>query len=515
MRSDIMVRFGRTRGSPEHYFRVQASLDGGQSFTDALVMKKDDQEGPDRNSTPYRVEWGATTELQQQAEAVLSRLAQRYSAKHTKNELKKFLRDMPHHYVPTDAEIPVDLGVRIADSGVGLGMYAGTEPNAWEQEADAAARRRAGLADRAGDDGGVRMPELFQWVPWFRELAQKVREGRREGLVERAKEVDWAGLKCAVLANGEENADPLTFFYHLASIAKGAAKRKTVYASVAREFGIESYLDYGASDRFIFPQPNPLGVQFTWTGADPQLLWEMFDQACAAGAESYDVVNADTFARTLRIKGVRVPKLTQVLFLINPKVFQPFDSNALLSLFGKTPDAMSWADYVAEMRRISTVFPGCRPYELNVIGFLWASGHLPRKGNRWFQIGASDDEWRGFRDNNRVRHGGRADRQHGRLHEPNPGDVVLVRSGTREGRGIGIVHGYGEQSRRSGRIHLLWINKARAPLAADMPAVRFSRVGRAAYDAFAKSDAYSAALDLLEPPNDPAPPPPPNIHPLN
>ena len=37
------------------------------------------------------------------------------------------------------------------------------------------------------------MKELFDWIPWFEELAVKVGEVRREGLVERAKEVDWAG----------------------------------------------------------------------------------------------------------------------------------------------------------------------------------------------------------------------------------------------------------------------------------------------------------------------------------
>ncbi|MCY3676539.1 MAG: AAA family ATPase [Gemmatimonadetes bacterium] len=509
-----VVRFGKTRGTPEHYFRVQVSRDGGQSFMNALVMKRDDRDGSDRSDTPYGVEWAATTELERTVDAGLGRLAKRYSAKHTKSELRKILKDVPSHFLTADAEVPLDLSVSIANSRFRFEKRDGP-PDEWEQEADAVALRRAGMAHQADDEEGVRMPELFQWVPWFAELTRKVREGRRDGLVERAKRVDWAGLRCAVLANGEENADPLTFFYHLASIAKGAAKRKTVYASVAREFGIESYLNYGVSDHFIFPQPDPRGVQFTWTGADPRLLWEMFDQACVADAESYDAVDSDTFGRTLQIKGVRVPKLTQVLFLLNPMVFQPFDSNALLSLFGDTPDEISWADYVAEMRRIRTVFPGCQPYELNVIGFLWSGGHLPRKGNRWYQLGVSDDEWRDFRDNNRVHHGGRAIQQHGRFHEPDPGDVVLVRSGTSEGRGIGIVHGYGEQSRRRGRIHLLWVNKARAPLAADMPAVRFSRVGRAAYDAFAQSDAYSATLDLLEPPNDPAPPPPPNIHPLN
>ena len=123
----------------------------GRSFTDALVMKRDDRDGPDRNSTPYRVEWAATKELEQEVEAALSRLEKRYSAKHTKDELRKFLKGVPRHYVPPDAEIPVDLGVRIANAPVGLGVHAGTEPNDWELQADAAARRRAGIADRAND----------------------------------------------------------------------------------------------------------------------------------------------------------------------------------------------------------------------------------------------------------------------------------------------------------------------------------------------------------------------------
>ena len=513
MRSDILTRFGKTRGTPEHFFRVQVSRDGGQSFTDALVMKRDDRDGPDRNSTPYRVEWAATKELEQDMEAALSRLEKRYSAKHTKNELKRCLKGMPRHYVPPDAEIPADLGVRIADARVGLGVNAGTEPNAWEREADAAARRRAGITDRAGDEGGVQMPELFQWIPWFEELAVKVGEVRREGLVERAKEVDWAGGRCAVLAQGDAKADPLTFFYHLASIAKGAERRKKVYASVAKEFGIESDLDYGCRDSFIFPQGDPRNIEFHDTGDDPNLLWDMFDQAraCGPGGKSHDPAIADTFAKSLQVKGVGIPKLTQVLFLINPRVFLPFDEHAVLPLkvgrFKKPPTNMSWADYVDEMGRIRTAFAGCHPYELNVIGYLWTDGYLTLNGNRWYQFDASDDEWRDFRDNNWVYHGGQGDQQHGRLDEPNPGDVVLVRSGTREGRGIGIVYrnDYSEQSHRNGRIHVLWVNKKQAPLAADIPAVRFSRAGRSTYEAFAKSAAYSETLSMLQPPNGPEP----------
>ena len=520
MRSDILIRFGKTRGNPEHYFRVQLSWDGGQSFGDALVMKKDDRDGPDRNSTPYKVEWAATKELERKAEAALGRLEKRFSARDTRSELKKFLKGVPRHYVPPDAEIPVDLGVRIANSRVGLGVYAGTEPNAWEQEADADARRRARIADRPGDEGGVQMTELFQWVPWFGELAKKVREGRREGLVERARKVDWAGGRCAVLAQGEQNADPLTFFYHLAAVAGGKAeKREKVYSSVAEVFEIESNLDYSFEDRFIFPIPPGFAVLFNNTGADPRLFWEMFDQACAVDGTSYGSVSADTFGKVLQVKGVGVPKLTQVLFLINPKAFLPFDLAAVLPLevgrFKKPPAKMSWAEYVDEMGRIRTAFPGCQCYELNAIGYLWTSGHLPRKGNRWYQIGTGEDGWRDFRDNHWVHQGGLGDmhrpakgavlpdsKQGYQLDAPEPGDVLLVRSGTQKGRGIGIVYrnDHGERSHQNPRIHVLWVNKKQAALAANLPAVGFSEAGRTTYEAFAKCAAYWATLDLLHPP---------------
>ena len=112
MRSDIKPRFGKTRQSgSKHYFRVQVSLDGGQRFTDALVMKRDDRDGRGgTNDVPYRVEWAATGELEREAKAVLGGLELKCSAKHNKAELSKFLKRVPRRYVPADVEVPVDLG---------------------------------------------------------------------------------------------------------------------------------------------------------------------------------------------------------------------------------------------------------------------------------------------------------------------------------------------------------------------------------------------------------------------
>ena len=375
------------------------------------------------------------------------------------------------------------------------------------------------------------MTKTFHWVPWFGELATKVREVRREGLADKSRKVDWAGGKCFVLARGEENADPLTFFYHLASVAGGKAdKRERVYSSVAEVFGIESNLDYSFDDSFILPYAPRFNVQFNDSGADPRLLWEMFDQACDIDGASFDSVIADTFGKVLQVRKVGIPKLTQVLFLINPTAFLPFDESAVLPLetgrFKKPPAKMSWSEYVDEMGRIRAAFPGCQPYEINVIGYLWTRGHLPRKVSRWYQIGTSDDRWRDFRDNNSIHQVGppdmdrpedgevlRAPEQDYRLDEPSPGDVILVRSATKEGRGIGIVYDndHGKQSDHAGRIQVLWVNKNPAPLAGPVPAALFSRAGRSTYEAFAKSAAYSETMRMLQ-----QPPPRPEVrHDLN
>ena len=98
------------------------------------------------------------------------------------------------------------------------------------------------------------MRELFQWVPWFEELAKKVREVQREGLVERVKKVNWAGRKVSVLEEGEDRTDPLTFFYHLAAISGGKTEKKIViFKSVADVFGIKSSLDYDNTNCFHLP----------------------------------------------------------------------------------------------------------------------------------------------------------------------------------------------------------------------------------------------------------------------
>lgn len=388
------------------------------------------------------------------------------------------------------------------------------------------------------------MKELFQWVPWFNELAKKVREGRRKGLVEKVKKVAWPEkMTVAVLADGENRADPLTFFYHLASIAGGTAeKRMTIYESVADVFGIESPLDYSNGDCFFFPSPPGLNVRFNRNVEDnTQLLWEIFDRACRLDGTAYDVDLTDTFAEMLDIKGVAIPKLTQVLFLVNPRAFLPFDDRSILPLgLGKFKGVpkdkkMSWAEYLAELNRIREAFSDCQCYEINVICYLWTTKkkyHFLREGIRWYQINTSKDRWTDFDNNNWVDHGKPGDEiWNGEgitratyqpdlpPNKPDPGDVIFVRSGKHNVRGIGIVYrnDYREPLHANGRIHVLWINKKESIVDFVTPPTPFLQVDAESHKVLTNVPAYKAILGLLPlpPPKEPEPLPSTSNHKLN
>ena len=60
------------------------------------------------------------------------------------------------------------------------------------------------------------MKEIYDWVPWFRELAKNIAEGGEQYLVDKAKDVNWAKGR-ALLEFGDEGIDPFSFFYFLAS----------------------------------------------------------------------------------------------------------------------------------------------------------------------------------------------------------------------------------------------------------------------------------------------------------
>ncbi len=172
------------------------------------------------------------------------------------------------------------------------------------------------------------MKEIYAWVPWFQELAGKVAEGGEAGLIERAKQVEWTVDNPILLRYGDENIDPFSFFYFLAQ-CNGRKNREEIYKNVNSAFGISEENSLSAvtfSDGFIIPTPTFITpVLFHNNGAgDPKLLWKLFRKAI-----SDEDLTSNDFKKALEIQNVGVAKLTQTMFLINPKRFMPVDKGIL------------------------------------------------------------------------------------------------------------------------------------------------------------------------------------------
>ena len=372
------------------------------------------------------------------------------------------------------------------------------------------------------------MKEIYDWVPWFRNLARRIAEDGPELLIERAKRVQWRepGSEAPLLKYGDENIDPFSFFYYLAGHNAWAKSRARVYPSIAEHFQVPDPEHLDRDEASVFPTPRLVKVLFHDQGrGDPRLLWKLFRQA----ASGVDSVAATDFENSLKIPQVALAKLTQVLFLVNPEEFLPFDKVTLslgIATLSK-PVEIEWSRYREELRSIRGAFPGCSPYEINLLAYLRNTNGLAINRRRYFQVSTNvhrqGDHWEDFRDNNWVYTGSRrsgrgwgspAPDEVGRdypLDEPQPGDVVLVRYG-RKGRGMGVVYrnDYVERFAADSRLHVVWLN--RSPSVADLPKktpiAAFSRAGETTVAAFREAAEYAPTFEAL---NRIAPdPPPPN-----
>ena len=358
------------------------------------------------------------------------------------------------------------------------------------------------------------MSAIDDWAPWFRELARKRADGGERYLIDRAKKVAWTDDDGAssktfrLLQYGDENIDPLSFFYTLASLSNSSKSRKRIYPSVVSAFGMAREAAYG--DRFILPTPDQRNTLFHKAGeGDPRLLWDLFRKA----VEGIESVTSDRFERALDIGGVATRKLTQALFLVNPEEFLPFDEKAEhLKLFDS--DALpkdwkkeiSWRRYEKWLVEVRAAFPGCWLNEANLFAWLLSSKRkLSVQASTWFQVstnvyGKGEDHWGEFEAGNCVFTGGPGEEKAYPLDEPKLGDVVLVRFGQTEGRGIGVVHlneyegGFAEDR----RLHVVWLNQKSATLSGSGPMLGFSRAGEPTIAAFRNAPEYAPTFELLD-----------------
>ena len=344
------------------------------------------------------------------------------------------------------------------------------------------------------------MKDIYAWVPWFQELARKVAEGGEAGLIERAKQIVWAHDSPALLNYGDENIDPFSFLYTLAS-KNDISPLKPVYRNVSKIFDIDCdrlFSEDSQSHGLCFPVPPGVGTLFHNKGeGDPKLLWKLFRQAQQDGE-----IDPNDFSKALDINGVAVRKLTQCLFLINPLRFLPIDHQTLrfhedigLPAFTEADNQIREKDsglknYQSLLKKFQHAFPKCDFYEINTVLYRmkqWKDVDKVRLCQNFFQVSTNvlnDDKdlWDNFSENNHVFTGGPGSggwdennqnqpttqgQKNYPLEDPQVGDIILVRCGNSDGYAVGIVfhndyaNGLSEQSEvnKKMRIHVLWLNK--------------------------------------------------------
>ena len=178
------------------------------------------------------------------------------------------------------------------------------------------------------DEGAVRLDTVV------RRAGREVGEVRREGLVERAKEVDWAGGTCHVLAQGDKKADPLTFFYHLASIAKGRRKGKRSTRALRRSSESRATSTTASATVSSFRR----GTRGTSSSTTPKMIRSCFGTCSTRHALVVLTANRTTprsptpSPNRCRSREPAFRNSRKSLFLINPRAFLPFDTKAVLPL---------------------------------------------------------------------------------------------------------------------------------------------------------------------------------------
>ncbi len=354
------------------------------------------------------------------------------------------------------------------------------------------------------------MKEIYDWVPWFSTLAQKIVTGGKNDLVEKAKNVNWNNDEnlSPLLSYDDKNIDPFSFFYFLAR-CNSSNIRPIVYPSISREFDLDEPPSFDIDDAWLFPTPLPTAkVLFHSDGeGDPDLMWELFESAC----RGLDQVRDSDFNRALKINNVKRRKLTQTLFLINPEEFVPYDKHVETLLPEIDPDPFNFEKYRQVLENLQNKFPGCSFHEINHFAFTNGYKDSVKSKREFYQVSTrvggyeDDDHWEEFNENNWVRTGwpgSESKRYH--LNRPEPGDIVLVRCGM-EGRGIGIVHkneyknDFAENWDDDARIHVVWINKNEGRLVTrERLRPGFNSASNFA-EAFRKSPAYAPTFQVVDP----------------
>ena len=177
----------------------------------------------------------------------------------------------------------------------------------------------------------------------------------------------------------------------------------------------------------------------------------MFGIACSS--DEFSDADVITF---LGLQSVGCSKLTQTLFLINPRAYLPIDDKLYLTeedTYKTSLELMTamkktgYSPYRQAMDEIRRHYPGCDFWEINLFNYLKNSGEFIQSRN-YFQIGSNiyggsksedTDYIKDFYELNGVWVGNSSSgKKHYPIKEPSFGDIILSHI-NHTGNGIGIV----------------------------------------------------------------------------
>lgn len=331
----------------------------------------------------------------------------------------------------------------------------------------------------------------YDWVPFFKKICREIKQisnkPNRDFLLFQKAQATFNSTD-AILKF--DYVDPFSYLYALAQ--RNTPNQFDSYFTRAKNaWGIE--VEIPTDYIFPTPQPNSLslfyntGIYRNGSGEEigSSCIWSLFGQIFS----DQDVSNED-FQSVLSLKNVGTIKLTQVMFLVNPDEYIPFDTrmNSLL-----IPELENLRVIVAEIETLGikaynkvinllkTAFPGCKMYEINLLNWLVNSSteDTLKITNSYCQISSNADGktegdfYDKFIETNTVWTGGPTSlngKQVYPLADFYRGDVVLVRRGTVRLGGIGIIldneyitNGWSNES----AINVLWLIKNTRPIKED------------------------------------------------
>ena len=210
---------------------------------------------------------------------------------------------------------------------------------------------------------------------------------------------------------------------------------------------MESELPIDLDEAFVFPTPPRINTLFhSGRPGGPSPSLAAVSKRRNRGS-SY--IDAEDFEGALAIGNVALKKLTQALFLINADSFLPIDDHTTslgLFRFDKPPNRVTLPEYADLIHLLRNAFPGCRLVRDQFVRLFCGRPALAVRPANCFQVSTNvyhddaEDYWPEFDNGNHVFTGGPGQNYQYPLGKPEPGDVVLVRFGRRDGRGIGVVY---------------------------------------------------------------------------